>query len=223
MNKKLLSLGIVLGSSFFTLANAANPGPTPQAPLPSTSYTVEDLAEAIDIIEIERGDDDCPIGRVFLARGVQVYQTVVGGSGKLEWRNNAPSAELFNPIGDLIAALEDPDDTPIAFDESTVAGTHYDVYKTHDATADPVVYKTWPAWEFDGQRLIAQGATPLPSPLGYIAWLNVLVDDSAETYDRVYRVLTNGGVAPKYHGQLGTTVGSPYTTIYVVLNCTIPE
>ena len=205
------------------MANAANPGPTPQAPLPSTSYTVADLAEAIDIIEGERGDNNCPIERIFLARGVQVYQSVVGESGKLVWCNNAPSAELFNPDYDLIVALDDPDDTPIAFDESVVAGTHYDVYKTHDDTADPVIYKTWPTWEFDEERLIAKGAKPLLSPLGYIAWLNVEVDDSAETYDRVYRVLTNGGVAPSYHGQLGTTVGSPYTTIYVVLNCTLPE
>ena len=225
-NKPIItSVGVFLASSIFVLANAMPPvpvpRPSPQAPLPEIVHTVGDLRSAItDIENIDGAPENCMVERVVFARGIQSYK-----SDGDEWSATGPLAQLFDADVDLVDALinaPDSDEITIVEDDDMTdkIGTHYQSLAR-------------PAWEFGapiaGRAIVVAGSVlKLSSPDGYIAWLNVGLEDGIPVlgslgYNGLYRVLTIGGVAPAYNGQPGATVGSGYTTFYVFLSgCTPP-
>ena len=216
-------LSLFLASSIFVSANAAKPGPVPQAPLPYPDHTVGEIREAFDQINAVRDRGVCVVQEAFLASGAQNYRSdgdsfsAIGPWADLYVQDSGQPFDLVTELNNGIGVNED---TVVIFDKDTLEGTHY------KGTEDNGGFRAAPVWEFGHGRIIAQGKDSLPSPDGYIDWLNVFVTDgqlspNTHTYNGVFRVLTIGGVAPVYHGQPEATVGSPYTTIYLVVDCDI--
>ena len=227
-----MTLCVFLGSSVFVLANAKSPQPTPQAPLPAMTYTVGDLDDAIEAIvtaAIADGDnhigDDfegvhdhekCTAEKVVFATGVQTYQS----DGTI-WLATGPLAKLY--ATNYLELLDDPSaEIEIEFmdDEGKdlKIGAHYQSLSS-------------PSWEFTEGRATVDVSPELKDVFkldngkGNVKGLNVVLrDDPAPGlpslgYNRLYRVLTHGGVAPVFHGHKGKTVGMGYTTFYVFLTC----
>ena len=223
----LIATSAFLGSSFFGLANAKSPQPTPQAPLSAMTYSVTDLADAIALIESEHDSDavhdahpfgTCNVQRVVFATGIQSYES--NGS---QWNATGPLAELYDT--DYLA----PIGTDIVIDfAGGKIGTHYQSLGS-------------PSWEFEDGRTTVdvslgnKDVFKLAYSQGDVKWLNVALIDTVAGlngedivgatdllslgYDRLYRVLTQGGVAPVFHGHNGKTVGMGYTTFYVFVTC----
>lgn len=230
IKSSLLGISITLCSSTFILANAAKkPGPVPQSPLPPPVHTVGEVRDAIIAIsDIDGAPDNCEVEKVFLASGAQNYRSdgstfnAIGPFADL-YSQDPQQIQDFDLVEELNNSSGVNEDMEILFDKTTLVGTHYKGTEILMTSEGPV-FRAAPVWEFDQGRVIARMKLTLDSPDGYIDWLNVLVADgkllpTTHTYNRVFRVLTIGGVAPVYHGQEGATVGSPYTTIYVVVDC----
>lgn len=226
-----MTLCVFLGSSVFALANAKSPQPTPQAPLSAETYTKADLDDAISNIvaaAIADGDNhisddfegshdhsNCTVEEVVFATGVQTYES----DGTI-WFATGPLAELYTTN---YLDLDNPDDEiEITFvdgeGKKAKIGAHYQSL-------------TSPSWEFpEGRATVDVSADhkdvfKLDNGKGNVKGLNVVLrDDSAPGlpslgYNRLYRVLTHGGVSPTFHGHKGKTVGMGYTTFYVFLTC----
>jgi hypothetical protein len=131
------------------------------------------------------------------AKGVQIYRSVAGKDGKLEWVLEAPLAELNNAKGESIG---------------------------HHFGGPPF---GGPAWEaVDGSRLVrdkAQDVKSAPAPKAEtdLPWLLVRVkadSDDPGVFARVnyvQRVLTEGGLAPAPPKRADTRLGVPYKATYV--------
>ena len=228
-----MTLCVFLGSSVFALANAKSPQLAPQVPLPAMSYTKVDLDDAIFAIvdaanadgnnhigaDFEDEDDHdhngCIADKVVFATGVQTYES----DGSI-WFATGPLAELF---ATEYLDLNSPDDEiEITFVDGegnkAKVGAHYQSL-------------TSPSWEFpDGRATVDVSAEhkdvfKLDNGKGNVKGLNVVLRDDPASglpslgYNRLYRVLTHGGVAPAFHGHKGKTVGMGYTTFYVFLTC----
>lgn len=164
--------------------------------------TVAELNDAIDLIN---DGETCDVEKVVFARGIQSYKYTEEG-----WMATGPLAELYDT--DYL----DSEDEEIAIGNNKI-GTHYQ-------------HLAKPAWEFPEGRVIVESASSMPSPDGSnnVAWLNVKLVDGYVVkgphrhvikYNRLYRVLTEGGVSPLEQGDENETMGSGYTTFYVFLTC----
>lgn len=184
--------------------------------------TVDELNDAIAAIENVNniaGDEsvkqafnelpECSVKKVVFARGIQSYK--YDGA---EWLATGPLAELFDT--DYL----NKDSGEIFIGDEKI-GTHYQ-------------HLAKPAWEFPEGRVIVDSVFKSNGieGAGNVKWLNVgLVKGYVGKvkgkykhglkYDRLYRVLTDRGVAPVIGGGEveGDTVGSGYTTFYVFLAC----
>ena len=226
-----MTLCVFLGSSVFALANAKSPQPTPQAPLPAMTYTAGDLDDAIDTIvaaaiaDVDNhiGDDfegvhdhkGCTVKEVVFATGVQTYES----DGKI-WFATGPLADLY--ATNYLDLDNSDDEIEITFinDEGKKAkiGAHYQSLGS-------------PSWEFKKGRATVdvlpehKDVFKLDNGKGNVKGLNVVLRDDPASglpsleFNRLYRVLTHGGVAPAFHGHTGKTVGMGYTTFYVFLTC----
>lgn len=175
---------------------------------PAQATNVTELDDAIDLIKtLDPENETCSIEKVVFARGIQSYKFVHGDGprGLGSWGATGPLAQLYDT--DYL----DPQDEEILIGEEKI-GTHYQ-------------HLAKPAWEFPEGRVIVESASAMPSPDGSdnVAWLNVKINNDENLgnlgYNRLYRVLTDRGVAPPTPGSENDTIGSGYTTYYVFLDC----
>ena len=217
-----MTLCVFLGSSAFALANAKSIQPAPQTPLPAMTYILDDVDVAIMAIEdaaiadgnnhssvLNHNHEDCEVGNVYFATGAQTYE-----SDGTDWLATGPIARLY---ATNYLALDDPS-AEIEIDFMTKVGAHYQSL-------------TSPSWELPEGRATVdvspanKDVFKLDNGRGNVKGLNVVLRDDPMPglpslgYNRLYRVLTHGGVAPTFHGHKGKTVGMDYTTFYVFLTC----
>ena len=208
MNKYIKSmitpLGVFLASSVFVLANAT---------------TVGELNNAIDIAKDFANAEDCTVERIVFASGTQNYTRLPGPM----WSSpSRPLAALY----DIILGAEG-DEIELLLDEKI--GAHYQHLRK-------------PAWEFTEGRVIVESGRAITGypgvpGVGNVAWLDVDTEDGSLGrglghdlgrahglgYDKLFRVLTDSGVAKNIGDYSdGEHVGFNYSTYYVFLSCPTP-
>ena len=126
------------------------------------------------------------------AKGVQIYKSVEGKDGKLEWILEAPLAGLFSPEGRKL-------------------GTHYEG-PSWEATDGSKVIR-------DKEQVVKMAAPPNPN--GDIPWLLIKVKEEGGkegVFNKVLyiqRIDTRGGKAPAEPPlRAGTKVGVEYKATY---------
>jgi hypothetical protein len=128
------------------------------------------------------------------ATGVQIYKSVQGKAGKLEWVLEAPLGDLFDARG-------------------ARAGWHYDGPSWEAADGSKVVR----------DRTVEVKSAPAPRPKEDIPWLLVKVkaeegkDGTLSPAVYIQRLQTEGGKAPAgLPRRVGTRVGVAYRAVYYI-------